>query len=213
MITHYHIRIAGILTMLVLSVNLKSQTSNLKSQTSNLKSQTSNLKSQTSNLKSESGKASFYAKSFSGRKTASGELLHRDSLTCAHRSYPFGTLLKVTNMLNGKQVVVRVNDRGPFRKGRIIDLSWAAANEIGMIAQGIVPVTVERFHPANIPYKPEDDVDLPLMEFEVADIDLSDMIPVWQHKPRIDHQKVKHSMRRVADRSAQELRETEETKN
>lgn len=116
-----------------------------------------------------SGKASYYSKKFSGRRTASGERLHSDSLTCAHRSYPFGTLLKVTNITNGRQVVVRVNDRGPFRKGRIIDLSWGAAKELGMIAQGIAPVTVEKVNELNIPFRPEDEI-LPKLELDVADI-------------------------------------------
>ena len=74
----------------------------------------------------QTGKASYYAKKFTGRRTASGERLHHDSLTCAHRTYPFGTLLKVTNPANGKVVIVRVTDRGPYVKGRIIDLSVRA---------------------------------------------------------------------------------------
>jgi len=118
----------------------------------------------------QSGKASYYAKKLTGRRTASGERLHSDSLTCAHRSYPFGTLLRVTNITNGRQVVVRVNDRGPFRKGRIIDLSWSAAKALGMIAQGIAPVTVEKLNEINVPFKPEDEV-LPKLELDVADID------------------------------------------
>ena len=121
----------------------------------------------------QSGKASYYAKSFTGRKTASGERLHRDSMTCAHRSYPFGTLLRVTNISNGRQVVVRVNDRGPFRKGRIIDLSWGAAKELGMIAQGIAPVTVEKVDEMNIPFRPESDT-LPQLELDMADIEEGD---------------------------------------
>ncbi|MBF0965366.1 MAG: septal ring lytic transglycosylase RlpA family protein, partial [Alloprevotella sp.] len=75
----------------------------------------------------QKGKATFYSKRATGARTASGERLHHDSLTCAHRTYPFGTLLKVTNLNNGNTVVVRVTDRGPFAKGRIIDLSYAAA--------------------------------------------------------------------------------------
>lgn len=119
----------------------------------------------------ESGKASYYARNFNGRRTASGERLHRDSMTCAHRNYPFGTRLLVTNMVNGKKVVVRVNDRGPFSKGRIIDLSWAAAKAIGMIAQGIAPVTVERLEDFDIPFKPEDDdLTIPKLELDIADI-------------------------------------------
>ena len=160
----------------------------------------------------QEGKASFYAKRATGSRTANGERLHHDSLTCAHRSYPFGTILKVTNVLNGKQVVVRVNDRGPFRKGRIIDLSWGAANEIGMIAQGIAPVTVERIATANIPFKPDDDVDLRLMEFEVADIDIGGMVPVWQQKPHIDQQKVKRSMRHVVAKSTRDMENPKTTK-
>ena len=89
------------------------------------------------------GKASFYSKRSTGSRTASGERLHHDSLTCAHRTYPFGTRLKVTHQGNGKSVIVRVTDRGPFVRGRIIDLSWGAARELGMLSQGIAQVTVE----------------------------------------------------------------------
>lgn len=129
----------------------------------------------------QTGKASFYAKNLSGRKTASGERLHKDSLTCAHRSYPFGTLLRVTNVLNGRKVIVRVNDRGPFHKGRIIDLSWGAAKELGMIAQGIASVTVEKMDELNIPFKPQEDI-LPKLELDVADIveDTVTTIPKWR---------------------------------
>lgn len=99
----------------------------------------------------QSGKASFYSIKSTGRQTASGERLHHDSLTCAHRTYPFGTLLKVTNPANNKQVIVRVIDRGPYVKGRIIDLSVKAARELGIIAQGIAPVIVERMKFIPIP--------------------------------------------------------------
>ena len=153
----------------------------------------------------QSGKASFYSKRATGARTANGERLHHDSLTCAHRNYPFGTLLRVTNMVNGKQVVVRVNDRGPYRKGRIIDLSWGAAKEIGMIAQGIVPVTVEKINEANIPFLPEDDLTLPKFEFALADI-TPGITPIWQQEPNIDHRAVQRSMRRTATKSAQEVR-------
>ena len=126
----------------------------------------------------QKGKASYYAKKFSGRQTASGERLHHDSLTCAHRTYPFGTLLKVTNPANGKEVIVRVTDRGPYVKGRIIDLSVRAARELGIIAQGIAPVTVERYNPANIPFKPEDIIDLP--EFDIGTNEGADTKPIWK---------------------------------
>ena len=159
----------------------------------------------------QSGKASFYAKRATGSRTANGERLHHDSMTCAHRSYPFGTLLKVTNVLNGSQVVVRVNDRGPFRRGRIIDLSWGAAKAIGMISHGVVPVTVELLRRATIPFKPEeDDLDLPQLDFEVADIEATDdLIPIWQQDAQIDHRKVRQSMRRTAIQSARKSKEME----
>lgn len=150
----------------------------------------------------QSGKASYYAKSWTGRRTSNGEHLHHDSLTCAHRSLPFGTLLKVTNLLNGKQVVVRVTDRGPFVKGRVVDLSWGAAKAIGMLAQGIAPVSVERVRTSTIPYKPEeDDPDVPKFEFELADIAPVGITPVWQREARIDPLKVQHSMSQTAAES------------
>lgn len=90
------------------------------------------------------GKASYYSKRWTGRRTSNGERLHHDSMTCAHRTYPFGTLLRVTNLKNGLQVVVRVTDRGPFGRGRIIDLSWGAAKKLDMLKAGVVPCTVER---------------------------------------------------------------------
>ena len=93
------------------------------------------------------GKASYYGKGANRRFTASGERHYSDSMVCAHKSYPFGTLLKVTNLRNGEEVIVKVNDRGPFVKGRIIDLSFGAAKKIGIIAAGIVEVKVEVFHP------------------------------------------------------------------
>ena len=89
------------------------------------------------------GKASFYSDAWKGRRTASGERYHPDSLTSAHRTHPFGTLLKVTNSANGKSVVVKVNDRGPFVGGRVVDLSGKAARAIDMINAGIAVVTVE----------------------------------------------------------------------
>ena len=94
-----------------------------------------NLKSQTSNLKLQKGIASYYGRRATGRMTSSGERLHHDSLTCAHRTHPFGTLLRVTNPANDSVVVVRVNDRGPFGRGRIVDLSWSAARQLGILLE------------------------------------------------------------------------------
>ncbi|MBV7528688.1 septal ring lytic transglycosylase RlpA family protein [Chitinophaga sp. sic0106] len=91
----------------------------------------------------QSGKASYYADKFDGRKTASGETFHQNAMTAAHPSLPFGTRLKVTNLANGKTVKVRVNDRGPFAKGRIIDLSRKAARKLGMISTGVATVEIK----------------------------------------------------------------------
>jgi len=97
----------------------------------------------TSRGATERGKASYYANRFQGRKTASGERFDQHALTAAHRRLRFGTRVRVTNERNGRSVIVRINDRGPFSPGRIIDLSRAAAERIDMISAGIVPVTVE----------------------------------------------------------------------
>ena len=83
-----------------------------------------------------SGDASYYGKGFDGKKTASGEIFDRDELTCAHRSLPFGTKLKVVRVKTGASVVVRVNDRGPYAKKRVLDLSEAAAKAIGLDKAG-----------------------------------------------------------------------------
>ena len=91
----------------------------------------------------ESGKASYYATKFQGRKTASGEKFNQSAKTAAHKSLPFGTKVKVTNVKNGKSVVVRVNDRGPFVKGRIIDLSQTAFSSIGNMGSGVINVDIE----------------------------------------------------------------------
>lgn len=87
-----------------------------------------------------SGKASWYGAKHHGKQTASGERFNQHQLTAAHRTLAFGTRVKVTNTLNNKSVTVRVNDRGPYSKGRVIDLSRAAANKIDMINSGVAPV-------------------------------------------------------------------------
>jgi rare lipoprotein A len=91
----------------------------------------------------QEGLASYYGKEFDGRKTSSGEVFHKDDLTAAHRSYPFGTIVRVTNLKNGEQVKVRVNDRGPVKPERIIDLSYGAAKVIGLDRMGLVRVRLE----------------------------------------------------------------------
>ncbi len=86
------------------------------------------------------GNATYYHNKFHGRLTSDGSVYHKDSLTCAHKTLPFGTVLRVVNRRNGKEVVVTVNDRGPFRPNTIIDLSLAAAKELDMLKAGVVPV-------------------------------------------------------------------------
>ena len=90
------------------------------------------------------GVASYYARSLHGRRTASGERYNMNALTAAHRKLAFGTIVEVTNLRNGRRVKVRINDRGPFVKGRIIDLSFAAAKKIGMVARGLTRVKIRR---------------------------------------------------------------------
>ncbi len=89
------------------------------------------------------GKASYYHSKFNGKKTASGEIYYASKMTCAHRTLPYGTMLKVTNRKNSKAVIVKVNDRGPFAKGRIVDLSFKAASKIDMIKDGLADVEIE----------------------------------------------------------------------
>jgi rare lipoprotein A len=86
------------------------------------------------------GKASYYADRYHGRTTANGETFDVDALTAAHKSLAFGTVVRVTNLKNGKSVTVRINDRGPYVAGRVIDLSPAAARKIDMLRDGVVPV-------------------------------------------------------------------------
>jgi len=90
----------------------------------------------------QKGKASYYANKFNGRKTASGEKFRNSKLTAAHKTLPFGTKVKVTNLRNGKSVSVRINDRGPFVAGRIIDLSRKAARRIDMDKEGVGNVEI-----------------------------------------------------------------------
>ena len=88
-----------------------------------------------------SGQASWYGHPHHGRRTSSGEVYDMNKLTAAHRTLPLGTRVLVTNRDNGRTVEVRINDRGPFRRGRILDLSYAAARQLGAIGDGVIPVT------------------------------------------------------------------------
>lgn len=89
------------------------------------------------------GKASWYSNKFHGKRTASGERYNKNAYTAAHKSLPFGTIVRVTNTANSKKVDVKINDRGPFVKGRVIDLSQKAFEQIGNIKEGVAPVKIE----------------------------------------------------------------------
>ncbi|MFY7651100.1 MAG: septal ring lytic transglycosylase RlpA family protein [Chitinophagaceae bacterium] len=98
---------------------------------------------ESADVKTQTGMASFYADKFIGRPTASGEKYDAKKLTAAHKTLPFGTIVQVTNLRNNKTVTVRINDRGPFVAGRIIDLSKAAAEAIDMVKMGVVSVKIQ----------------------------------------------------------------------
>lgn len=125
------------------------------------------------------GKASYYSRKATGARMSNGERLHHDSLFCAHRTYPLGTMLKVTNISNGKSVVVRVTDRGPFKRSRIIDLSYGAAREIGMLAAGVSMVEVTEYDAdQGIPLRNERKFHP--IEFDFAETQY-DFHPCWQN--------------------------------
>jgi len=97
----------------------------------------------------EFGIASWYGHFFQGKTTASGEPFNENALTCAHRTLPLGSVLKVTNLRNNRSVIVTVNDRGPVPKDRVIDLSKAAAEDLGFSERGLTPVKVELIGPSS----------------------------------------------------------------
>ena len=123
------------------------------------------------------GKASFYSKRATGTRSASGERIHHDSLTCAHRTYPFG-----------KSIIVRVTDRGPHRKGRVIDLSYGAARELGMLSQGIAMVEIERVEKTRVPYRDDPEMGMPEFEFDFSKLTLPELpttptVPIRPNMP------------------------------
>ncbi|MGC9503230.1 septal ring lytic transglycosylase RlpA family protein [Baaleninema sp.] len=99
---------------------------------------------------SEQGMASWYGPGFHGNRTASGEVFNSNDITAAHPALPFGTQVRVTNLDNGRSLVVRVNDRGPYAHGRVIDLSAGAAERLGLIASGVAPVRLEVVQPTDV---------------------------------------------------------------
>ena len=101
----------------------------------------------TAQVKTQTGIASWYGKKFHGRTTANGEIYDMNGMTAAHKTLPFNTRVRVVNLDNGRVVVVRINDRGPFVKGRIIDLSRKAAGKVGMLNAGLANVRLEILFP------------------------------------------------------------------
>lgn len=143
------------------------------------------------------GKASYYSNGLHGRRMSNGERYDRNGFTCAHKTLPFGTKLKVTNPRNGKSVIVRVTDRGPFVPGRVIDLSYAAAKELGFLSSGVIYVKVELApKETEIPFvtEPTNALEIPEVEYGTAGI-CYEFIPEWEKagedKPKEIERKVK----------------------
>lgn len=128
----------------------------------------------------QKGKASYYSRKAHGARTSSGARLDNKSLVCAHRTHPFGTLLLVKNPANGKEVVVKVVDRGPHARGRVIDLSYEAARQLGILAAGVALVEVSVYNEECYPVMTEDDKG-PELDLELpAPTDETDITPQWQ---------------------------------
>ena len=140
------------------------------------------------------GKASYYSNGLHGRRMSNGERYDRNAFTCAHRTLPFGTRLKITNPRNGKSVIVRVTDRGPFVRGRVVDLSYAAARELGTLASGVAYVKVELVR-KEIPYPSESNgtIEMPEVEYGTAGI-CYEFIPEWE---KVEEDKPKEIERKV----------------
>ena len=128
----------------------------------------------------QKGKASYYANKLHGRTMSNGEKYHKDSMTCAHLKYPLGTMLRVRNPLNGKEVIVKVTDRGPHVKKYIIDLSRAAAKELDMLRAGFMQVEISLYKPGEPPFRLEDNEEI------IPELDLDYQLaatyptPLWQ---------------------------------
>ena len=145
------------------------------------------------------GKASYYSNGLHGRRMSNGERYDRNAFTCAHRTLPFGTRLRITNPRNGKSVIVRVTDRGPFVRGRVVDLSYAAARELGTIASGVAYVKVELVRKeTEIPFPSESTVTIEMPEIEYGTAGVCyEFIPEWE---KVEEDKPKEIERKVDTR-------------
>ena len=130
-------------------------------------------------LSPQRGNASYYADYLHGRTMSNGERYHRDSMTCAHLHYPLGTMLKVRNITNGREVVVKVTDRGPYSRKFVIDLSRAAARQLDIIDYGWRPVEITPFVPGKVPYIYKPSREKPVLNLGFS-MDEDDLEPYWQ---------------------------------
>ena len=132
------------------------------------------------------GKASYYSDVLHGRKMSNGEIYHKDSLTCAHLKLPFGTMLKVRNVLNNKEVIVEVTDRGPYAKRYILDLSRAAADRLGILRKGFAPVEISIYAPNKVPFRmKEPEVQIPELDLQYQILSIYPE-PLWQQADSIE---------------------------
>ena len=115
------------------------------------------------------GKASYYSNKLHGRRVSDGTRYNKDSMTCAHLTYPLGTFLKVRNPKNDKEVIVKVTDRGPHSKRLMIDLSWAAAKELDIIRSGIALVEVSVYKEIVVPYRDDSPIEVPELDWGVEE--------------------------------------------
>lgn len=125
----------------------------------------------------QKGQASYYSNRLHGRRMSNGDPYHRDSMTCAHLKYPLGTLLKVKNPKNGKEVVVEVTDRGPHTKRFVIDLSYAAARKLDIFRSGFNIVEITPWHEDKVPFRAEK------TEYDLSQPDFNNSQPLrtWNH--------------------------------
>lgn len=162
--------------------------------------------------RTQTGKATYYSRKAKGARTADGGRLHHDSLTCAHRTLPFGTLLKVTNLRNQKSIIVKVTDRGPYRRGCIIDLSYGAAAQLGMLAQGLAMVEVQRVSGNNPPYRMDDtETGMPDFEFDFSKARYS-FIKEWNEKADEEYEREGKRLATRKQQAARRLKEMKEEK-
>ena len=132
----------------------------------------------------ETGNASYYSKRMHGHRTSDGGKYHNDSLTCAHKTWPFGTLLRVINPKNNYEVIVKVTDRGPHTRNRVIDLSYAAAERLDIVRAGIAKVIITKIDQLPLYMQL---IPIPIVPISVEDIHIfkSEFLPIHSrdHKP------------------------------